>query len=82
MFLPGRPIQTWWSIMLKMEQATQPKSALDTQSHELFPELGAPKGKSANIAPVWGAKSGAKFQVCQPHCTAHESDPARWSVGL
>ncbi|GJN73524.1 hypothetical protein PLICBS_007604 [Purpureocillium lilacinum] len=41
------------------QQATQPKSALDTQSHELFPELGAPKGKSANIAPVWGAKSGA-----------------------
>ncbi|KAF5024306.1 hypothetical protein F66182_3636 [Fusarium sp. NRRL 66182] len=30
---------------------------LDTQSHELFPELGAPKGKAANVAPIWGAKS-------------------------
>ncbi|PHH91241.1 hypothetical protein CDD83_1200 [Cordyceps sp. RAO-2017] len=34
-----------------------PKAPLDTQSHELFPELGAPKGKSANVAPIWGAKS-------------------------
>ncbi|KAM0426778.1 hypothetical protein ACHAPT_008094 [Fusarium lateritium] len=32
-------------------------ATLDTQSHELFPELGAPKGKSANVAPIWGAKS-------------------------
>lgn len=37
-------------------KATKPP--LDTQSHELFPELGASKGKStANVAPVWGAKS-------------------------
>jgi hypothetical protein len=36
----------------------QPTSkALDTQSHELFPELGAPKGKAANVAPIWGAKT-------------------------
>ncbi|KAF5009408.1 hypothetical protein FDECE_4375 [Fusarium decemcellulare] len=34
-----------------------PTTALDTQSHELFPELGAPKGKSANVAPIWGAKN-------------------------
>ncbi|KYK55038.1 RNA binding effector protein [Drechmeria coniospora] len=33
------------------------KKPLDTQSHELFPELGASKGKSANVAPIWGAKS-------------------------
>jgi hypothetical protein len=33
--------------------------SLDTQSHELFPELGAPKGKAANVAPIWGAKSNA-----------------------
>lgn len=32
---------------------------LDTKSHELFPELGAPKGKSAGVAPIWGAKNGA-----------------------
>lgn len=34
-------------------------TALDTQSHELFPELGASKGKSASVAPVWGAKNNA-----------------------
>ena len=33
--------------------------SLDTQSHELFPELGAPKGKAANVAPIWGAKTNA-----------------------
>ncbi|KFA76734.1 hypothetical protein S40288_07818 [Stachybotrys chartarum IBT 40288] len=41
------------------QKETPAKSALDTQSHELFPELGAPKGKSANVAPVWGAKNSA-----------------------
>ncbi|KAK7398660.1 hypothetical protein QQX98_011964 [Neonectria punicea] len=41
------------------KQPQGPKSALDTQSHELFPELGAPKGKSANVAPIWGAKNTA-----------------------
>lgn len=41
------------------KQPQGPKSTLDTQSHELFPELGAPKGKSANVAPIWGAKSNA-----------------------
>lgn len=35
------------------------KKALDTQSHELFPELGASKGKSANVVPLWGAKANA-----------------------
>ena len=30
---------------------------IDTGSHELFPELGAPKGKSANVTPIWGAKA-------------------------
>lgn len=45
-------------------EAPAPKAApkpasktLDTQSHELFPELGAPKGKAANVAPIWGAKT-------------------------
>lgn len=32
------------------------KSKIDTQSHDSFPELGAGKGKSANVAPIWGAK--------------------------
>lgn len=31
-------------------------SAPDTQSHELFPELGASKAKGTTLAPVWGAK--------------------------
>ncbi|POR33845.1 Vigilin 1 [Tolypocladium paradoxum] len=43
----------------KQKESQGPKSALDTQSHELFPELGAAKGKTANVAPVWGAKSSA-----------------------
>ena len=39
---------------------TKPASKLfDAQSHELFPELGAPKGKAANVAPIWGAKNNA-----------------------
>lgn len=40
-----------------------PNSHLDTQSHELFPELGASKGKSANVAPVWGAKGNANVPL-------------------
>lgn len=35
------------------------KKTFDTQSHELFPELGAAKGKAANVAPIWGAKNNA-----------------------
>ncbi|KAM0254872.1 hypothetical protein ACHAQJ_006309 [Trichoderma viride] len=43
-----------------VKTAGKPKqTALDTQSHELFPELGAPKGKSPSVAPIWGAKSNA-----------------------
>ncbi|KAG6012946.1 hypothetical protein E4U43_007564 [Claviceps pusilla] len=43
----------------KQQQSQSSKAPLDTQSHELFPELGAPKGKSANVAPIWGAKNSA-----------------------
>lgn len=32
---------------------------LDTQSHDLFPELSGPKSSAANVAPIWGAKSHA-----------------------
>lgn len=42
----------------KQKESAPTKTGLDTQSHELFPELGAPKGKSANVAPIWGAKNG------------------------
>jgi hypothetical protein len=35
--------------------------ALDTESHELFPELGSSKGKSAASAvPTWGARTNGK----------------------
>ena len=43
----------------KQKESSAPKAPLDTKSHELFPELGAPNGKSANVAPIWGAKSNA-----------------------
>ncbi|KAF6835954.1 RNA binding effector protein Scp160 (KH domain-containing protein) [Colletotrichum musicola] len=40
------------------KQKETSRSKLDTQSHELFPELGASKPKgSPNVAPIWGAKS-------------------------
>ncbi|KAK3941678.1 vigilin 1 [Diplogelasinospora grovesii] len=41
------------------QKAPEPSSTgLDTQSHELFPELGRPKSKaSTGVAPVWSAKS-------------------------
>lgn len=43
----------------KQKESQPTKSSLDTQSHDLFPELGGPKGKSANVAPIWGAKNNA-----------------------
>ncbi|KAK3402116.1 hypothetical protein B0T20DRAFT_131417 [Sordaria brevicollis] len=38
--------------------APKPKT-LDTQSRELFPELGGPKPKASVVPPIWGAKSNA-----------------------
>lgn len=38
--------------------APKPKT-LDTQSRELFPELGGPKPKASVVAPIWGAKNNA-----------------------
>jgi hypothetical protein len=43
----------------RQPEAKATKASLDTQSHELFPELGAPKGKAPNVAPIWGAKNTA-----------------------
>ncbi|KAF4971565.1 hypothetical protein FZEAL_9810, partial [Fusarium zealandicum] len=54
-----------------------PKTALDTQSHELFPELGAPKGKSANVAPIWGAKNAnGKANGAASNGVSRSSTPA------
>ncbi|PTB66958.1 hypothetical protein BBK36DRAFT_1118178 [Trichoderma citrinoviride] len=39
--------------------AKRQQAALDTQSRELFPELGAPRGKSPSVVPIWGARSDA-----------------------
>ncbi|KAK3384524.1 hypothetical protein B0T24DRAFT_89581 [Lasiosphaeria ovina] len=42
------------------KQKAQAPSGLDTQSHELFPELGGPKSKAnAGVAPIWSAKNNA-----------------------
>ncbi|KAM6533101.1 hypothetical protein FALCPG4_006121 [Fusarium falciforme] len=57
--LPIRaPAEASNSADVAIPKPTKPAAAtLDTQSHELFPELGAPKGKAANVAPIWGAKN-------------------------
>ncbi|KAK3350134.1 hypothetical protein B0T25DRAFT_592141 [Lasiosphaeria hispida] len=40
------------------KQKAQEPTGLDTQSHELFPELGGPKAKAtAGVAPIWSAKT-------------------------
>ncbi|KAK2590381.1 hypothetical protein QQS21_011934 [Conoideocrella luteorostrata] len=66
--LPSKPVgdasESWAAPMStktagKQKESHNPKAPLDTQSHELFPELGGPKSKSANVAPIWGAKNSA-----------------------
>ncbi|KAF4122816.1 KH domain [Geosmithia morbida] len=52
------------------------RDQLDTQSHELFPELGASKGKSANVAPVWGAKSAGATNGGSAAASSGASTPA------
>ncbi|CAK7219203.1 hypothetical protein SBRCBS47491_003766 [Sporothrix bragantina] len=42
----------------KQKAEPAPASKIDTHSHELFPELGAPKKAAANVAPIWSAKTG------------------------
>lgn len=50
----------------------------DTKSHELFPELGAPKSQaSPNVAPVWNAKKSAPANgVNGTKATPTDSGPA------
>jgi len=59
----GGPTPSWAPAMSAKaagkQKAQEPTVALDTQSHELFPELGASKKGSANVAPIWSAKSSA-----------------------
>lgn len=62
---PANDASGSWAAPMSSTAAGKQKekqSSLDTQSHELFPELGAPKGKAANVAPIWNAKNGAPIQ--------------------
>jgi hypothetical protein len=58
----GRPAS---SIAPSKEKSTAgPDVALDTQSHELFPELGAPKSKAnMGAVPTWAAKGPSNKPV-------------------
>ncbi|CAK7265494.1 hypothetical protein SEPCBS119000_001540 [Sporothrix epigloea] len=42
----------------KQKAEPAPATNIDTRSHELFPELGAPKKPTSKVAPVWSAKTG------------------------
>lgn len=53
-----------------------PASDLDTHSHELFPELGAPKKASANVAPIWNAKTGGGTNGASQPTSNGSSAPA------
>ncbi|GAP86810.1 putative RNA binding effector protein Scp160 [Rosellinia necatrix] len=62
---PASADPTWAPTMSAKTAGKQPaesSAALDTQSHEAFPELGVPKatGPKTNYPPIWaGAKGGA-----------------------
>ncbi|KAK0641207.1 hypothetical protein B0T16DRAFT_211120 [Cercophora newfieldiana] len=61
------------------KQKAQAAAGIDTQSHELFPELGGPKPKaSAGVAPVWSAKTNVngKANGASPANGTHVSAPA------
>ncbi|KAL7793115.1 RNA binding effector protein [Trichoderma ceciliae] len=60
--LPTKPSEDAFAsgaVPAALAAGKQKQAALDTQSHDLFPELGAPKAKSPSVAPIWGAKSNA-----------------------
>lgn len=67
----------------KQPEPQRPKERLDTQSHELFPELGASKGKSANVPPVWGAKTNTngKTNGSGPSAVSQGPAPAMFIPG-
>lgn len=65
----------------KVQESTGGRpTALDTQSHELFPELGGPKPKaSAGVVPQWGAKTnvnGKTNGTSPANGTSRASTPA------
>ncbi len=53
-----------------------PGTKIDTQSHELFPELGAPKKAAASVAPIWSAKSGGSANGHDANGSANGTPPA------
>lgn len=52
------------------------KKGIDTQSHEVFPELGGPKGKNASVAPIWGAKNTTNDKPNGSNGVSRSSTPA------
>ena len=60
----------------KQKETTVGSKKLDTGSHELFPELGAAKGKSANVTPIWGAKAKAGANGAGSNGVSRSSTPA------
>jgi hypothetical protein len=68
------------SVKAAGKQKAQEAAGLDTQSHELFPELGGPKPKaSAGVVPVWSAKTGVNGKAngaSSANGTPHASAPA------
>ncbi|KAM3497889.1 hypothetical protein MY10362_008770 [Beauveria mimosiformis] len=68
-----------WAAPMSSTTAGKQKekqSSLDTQSHELFPELGAPKGKASKVVPIWSAKNGAPKQNGSNGAPQHATPPA------
>ena len=67
----------------KQKAEPAPAAKIDTQSHELFPELGAPKKAAANVVPVWSAKTGGSANgtngSSQPASNGGSTPPARSS---
>lgn len=62
---PDAPAASWAAMPSakaagKQKAEPVPATNIDTHSHELFPELGAPKKATTNVAPVWSAKSGGQ----------------------
>ncbi|CAK7209145.1 hypothetical protein SEUCBS140593_000394 [Sporothrix eucalyptigena] len=68
----------------KQKAEPTPAAKIDTHSHELFPELGAPKKAAANVAPIWSAKtSGATTGAngsSQPTANGGSAPAARTSA--
>jgi len=59
---------------------TANKPALDTQSEELFPALGAPKAKAAAAPSMWSKKPSAVGKPANGQANGHAASPAAASA--